>query len=590
MTFKEKQAIKGPMILGRLLFLLVLLSPALAWAQPAELRVGILAFRGAERAESEWDPTLRHLAVRLPGYRIRPVPLDLGGMARAVREGAVDFIITNPGNYVELEASDGIIRIASLAASAEAVTARNVASAIVVRADRADLRDLADLRGARLAAVAPEAFGGFRIAWREMAERGIDPFHDTARLDFLGFPLERIVAAVQRGEADAGIVRACLLEQMAAEGHLRFEDFRVLDARIPPGGSCLTSTRAYPDWPFAKLAHTPDALAKQVAVALLTMPAADGHAWTVPVDYQPVHELFRALRIGPYDYLRHRTVAQMARDYWHYLALAGLAALWWLIHVARVEVLVRRRTEQLRAAHDDARRRREEMEHGARLALLGEMASSLAHEINQPLAAIANYANGCQRRLNSGTDPEGVAEGVGLIAAQAERAAGIVRRMRAFVRKRVPEPQILDVNDPVREALELFRATAARRGVTVFADLAEGLPPVRADRVQVEQVVLNLLQNAADAMAGGETRRITVTTSRDQDRVRVSVADSGPGLTPEAASHLFEPFFTTKPEGLGLGLSLSRGFVEAHGGRLWAESTPDGARFAFTLPVCEDTP
>jgi signal transduction histidine kinase len=103
-------------------------------------------------------------------------------------------------------------------------------------------------------------------------------------------------------------------------------------------------------------------------------------------------------------------------------------------------------------------------------------------------------------------------------------------------------------------------------------------------------VVLNLLQNAADAMAGGETRRITVVTSRDQDRVRVSVADSGPGLTPEAASHLFEPFFTTKPEGLGLGLSLSRGFVEAHGGRLWAESTPGGARFAFTLPVCEDTP
>lgn len=573
------------MLLGRLLILVALcLLPVLARAEPSELRIGILAFRGAERAEAEWEPTLRHLGANLPEYALRAVPLDLDGLAGAVRDETVDFVITNPGHYVELEAADGIIRIASLAASAETVTARNVASAVVVRASRTDLRRLADLRGTRLAAVAPEAFGGFRVAWREMAEIGIDPFDDTIGVDFLGFPIERVVEAVASGAADAGIVRACLLEQMAAEGKLRAEDFRVLDGRIPPGGSCLTSTRSYPDWPFAKLAHTPDALAKRVAVALLTMPVRDGHAWTVPVDYQPVHELFRALKIGPYEYLRHRSLGQMARDYWPFLAFAALAALWWLIHVARVEVLVRRRTEELKAAHEEARRRRDEMEHGARLALLGEMASSLAHEINQPLAAIANYASGCQRRLTAHTDPEGVVEGIGQIATQAERAAGIVRRMRAFVRKRVPEPHILDLNDPVREALGLFQAIAARRGVTVSALLADGLGMVRADRVQMEQVVLNLLQNAADAMAGRDDRRITVSTWGDAERVRVSVADSGPGLSAEALAHLFEPFFTTKPEGLGLGLSLSRGFVEAHGGRLWAESGPDGACFHFTLP------
>lgn len=578
------------MILRRLLILLALCLPALARAETPELRIGVLAFRGAERAESEWDPTVRHLAASLPGYRLRTVPLDLAGMTAAVRDEAVDFVITNPGHYVELEAEYGIIRIASLAASAEAVAARTVASAVVVRAARRDLRRLADLHGARLAAVAPEAFGGFRVAWREMAEQGIDPFADTAGIDFLGFPIERVIEAVASGAADAGVVRACLLEQMAAEGKLKAEDFRILDGRIPPGGTCLTSTRAYPDWPFAKLAHTPDAMAKKVAVALLTMPASEGHAWTVPVDYQPVHDLFRVLKIGPYDYLRHRSLGQMAHDYWPVLAFAALGVVWWLVHVARVEVLVRRRTEELKAAHDATRRHRDEMEHGARLALLGEMASSLGHEINQPLAAIANYASGCQRRLAAGTDPEGVVEGIGLIAAQAERAAGIVRRMRAFVRKRVPEPHPLDLNEPVREALGLFQATAARRGVTVTATLAEGLGPVRADRIQMEQVVLNLLQNAADAMAGRDYRHIVVTTAGDGDRVRVGVADSGPGLSPEALAHLFEPFFTTKPEGLGLGLSLSRSFVEAHGGRLWAESGPDGARFQFTLPLIREVP
>lgn len=575
------------MTLRSLLLFLALCLPCAAWGQAPELRIGVLAFRGAERAEDEWVPTIRHLSAQLPDYRVHTVPLDLPGMAQAVRDRAVDFVITNPGNYIELEAAHGVTRIASLSASAEALPARTVASAVVVRADRKHLHHLADLHGTRLAAVAPEAFGGFRVAWREMAEQGVDPFTDTARLDFLGFPIEKVLDAVASGQADAGIVRVCLLEQMATEGKLKAEDFRVLDGRIPPGGGCLTSTRSYPDWPFAKLAHTPDPLAKRVAVALLTMPAAGGNAWTVPVDYQPVHELFRALKIGPYDYLRHRSVAQMARDYWPYLTIAALGVLWWVIHVARVEVLVRRRTEELRAAHEEARRRRDEMEHGARLALLGEMASSLAHEINQPLAAIANYANGCQRRISAGTDPEGVAEGVGLIAGQAERAAAIVKRMRAFVRKRAPEPQVMDVNDPVAEALGLFQATAARRGITVTATLAPALPPVRADRVQTEQVVLNLLQNAADAMAGRERRSLSVGTSLAGGRVQVSVADSGPGLSADALAHLFEPFFTTKADGLGLGLSLSRSFIEALGGRLWAESGPDGARFHFTLPLAD---
>ncbi|MGE5478206.1 MAG: PhnD/SsuA/transferrin family substrate-binding protein [Bacteroidales bacterium] len=574
------------MILRRLLIpLAFFLISATARAESPELRIGVLAFRGAERAESEWVPTLRHLAGQLPEYRLRLVPLDLNGLAEAVRGETVDFVITNPGHYVELEATGGIVRIASLAASSDQLPARTVASAVVVRAERSDLRHLSDLRGTRLAAVAPEAFGGFRIAWRELAEAGLDPFRDTAALGFLGFPIERVVAAVAAGEADAGIVRACLLEQMAAEGHLKLEDFRVLDGRIPPGGSCMVSTRSYPDWPFAKLAHTPDVLAKRVAVALLAMPASDGHAWTVPVDYQPVHELFRSLKIGPYSYLRHRSAMQMVRDYWPWLAIGALAALWWVVHATRVEVLVRRRTEELRAAHDEARRHRDEMEHGARLALLGEMASSLAHEINQPLAAIANYANGCQRRLASGTDPEGVAEGVGLIAGQAERAAAIVRRMRAFVRKRVPDPQVLDVTEPVRDALGLFQATAARRGITVALELAPQLPQVRADRVQVEQVVLNLLQNAADAMAEQPARRLTIGSRHGDGKVTVSVRDSGSGLSPEARRHLFEPFFTTKPEGLGLGLSLSRTIIEAHGGRLWAEDAPDGgAVFHFQLP------
>lgn len=562
-----------------------------AVAVAAEVRVGVLAYRGAERAAAEWEPTLAHLNRVMDGIHFQAVPHDLGGLTQAVADGQVDFVITNPGHYVELEAAFHVARIATVEVEGGPPPSAAVASAVVVRAD-SSLHRLEDVAGRHLAAVAPEAFGGFRLAWRELAAHGVDPFGDLKRLTFTGFPIERVIAAVASGEADAGVVRACLIEQMVAEGQMSPGRFRILGGRLAPGLDCEVSTALYPDWPFARMPGIAPDLAKRVGMALLAMPAQGGRAWTVPADYQEVHDAFRALKIGPYEHLNRRSLGELARAYWPALALVLLAGAWWVAHVIRVEHLVRLRTEELRAAGERARRQQEELEHGARLALLGEMASSLAHEINQPLAAIHNYANGCQRRLADGADLDGVRQGVRLIAEQAERAAGIVKRIRAFVRKRTPEHLPLAVNDSVLAALDLFAATAQRRGVAVECRLAEALPPVAADRIQVEQVILNLLQNAADAMAGAATRRLGVATELVDGVVRVAVADSGPGLSPEARAHLFQPFFTTKPDGLGLGLSLSRSIIESHGGRLWAEDGPDGgARFVFTLsPLWEEKP
>lgn len=563
-------------------------TPVLAMV---EVRVGVLAYRGAEHAVEEWEPTLRHLAASLPEYRFVSVPGDLATLTAAIEAGEIDFVVTNSGHYVELESRYSVTRIATLEASDGLPPWGAIGAAVIVAADRTDLQSLDDLRGRRLAAVAPEAFGGFRVLWRELADRGIDPFRDVARLEFTGFPMQRVINSVAKGGADAGVIRACLFEQLVKEGSLDPAAFRVLEVPRPAGVPCRVSSRLYPEWPFARLASTPSELAKEVGIALLGMPpltasVGTAYAWTVPVDYQPVHELFRQLKIGPYEYTRRRTLTEVLLEHWPWLLAAGLAVVWWVVHVARVEHLVRRRTEELKAAHETARRQREEMEHSSRLALLGEMASSLAHEINQPLAAIANYARGCERRIAGGHDGAGVVEGLRLIAGQAERAAGIVKRMRGFVRKRAPEPLPLDINEAVREALELFHGVAGRRGLRVSLNLAETLPRVRADRVQIEQVVLNLVQNAAEAMAGRDRRHLAIVTAETASGVEVAVTDNGPGLATEARTRLFEPFFTTKAEGLGLGLSLSRSIVEAHGGRLWAEdAAKSGACFRFTIPA-----
>ena len=582
----------------------LLLAPVLC-GRPAgagegrDVRIGVLAYQGSERAAQDWEPTIANLNRAIPGRRFDLVALDLDGMATAVKAGSVDFVITNPGDYVTLEAQFAVTRIATLESDQAGSPSAAVASTIIAR-DTADAPvTLADLKGLRLALVATDAFGGFQVMWREMADSGIDPFSDLSSLEPTGFPMVRVAFAVRDGAADAGILRSCELERMIADGTVAPGEFRVVGERKAGGEDlpCRVSSRLYPDWPFARLAHTPRDLAKSVAAALLTMPETDGKSWTAPLDYTGVHDLFRRLKIGPYSRLAHPDLAGLVLLYWQWLVAAAAGVLWWVAHVARVEHLVRRRTAQLEheiaeriRAEEAAARHQRERDRFSRLAILGEMASNIAHELNQPMAAITNYAHGIVRMLDaSPLDRALVKDGAAAAAEQAERAALIIQRIRGFVRRRAPQHSAVDVNDLIREALGLFESLLGRRGIAIHVHLADTLPPVQADKVEIQQVLLNLLQNAVDATleAGAPEAAITVRSSQAADgMVKVAVRDAGPGLDAEAKAHLFEPFFTTKPDGLGLGLSICRTIVEGYGGRLWAAPNPDhGVTMRFTLPA-----
>ena len=599
-----------------------------AAAEPP-IRVGVLAYRGGDHANAVWEPTVRYLAGRFPDRGAEMVPLDLPGMDTAVQARSIDFVLTNTGNYVELEARYGVTRVATLHSSRAGASGASIGSTMIVRSDRTDIGDLADIKGRSVLASDPDAFGGFQIAWGEMLRTGVDPYRDLKDLSFSGFPVDRVAFAVQDGAADVGVLRACLLEELAAEGRVDPARFRILAPKTKPGFACALSTDLYPDWPLARLASTPEDLAKAVVVALFEMPAGHPAAraagydgWTVPLDYQSVHVLFRSLRIGPYRYLREVSLIDIAREHWEWLAVGALALLWWVMHSLRVEHLIKVRTAELRDANRDlrhemaerrraqenARERQKEMDHIARLSILGEMASNLAHELNQPLGAIANYARGCTRRLEIGpVDPAQMAEITRAIAEQAERAGQIITRIRNFVRKRASQPAPTAVNEAVDAAIALCEGQARNGNAVIVRDLADGLPFVLADRVQIEQVVLNLVKNALDAMqdaaAGGRgsatasvedgnIRTVTVRTGRDgEGRVEIDVADRGSGVSAEARARLFDPLFPTKPGGMGLGLSICRTIVEAHGGHLWATDNPGGGTvMRFVLPVANDRP
>ena len=230
-----------------------------------------------------------------------------------------------------------------------------------------------------------------------------------------------------------------------------------------------------------------------------------------------------------------------------------------------------------------------ELLHATRLTTTGQLGAALAHELNQPLTAVLNYAGILQELAdrNRGTDGEMMSEAAGHISEQIVRASEIIRRLRGFVSKREPDRRDQDLNAVIQESIALGFVGAAETGVKLRSRLAEGLPPVHIDKIQIQQVVINLVRNSVEAMQETPRRILTVTTARDEsDHVRISVADTGPGLSEEIAASLFQPFLTTKAQGLGIGLSICRTIVESHGGKLWMEPNDGGgAIFHFRLPL-----
>jgi C4-dicarboxylate-specific signal transduction histidine kinase len=269
--------------------------------------------------------------------------------------------------------------------------------------------------------------------------------------------------------------------------------------------------------------------------------------------------------------------------------------------ISRLMSSIRKRTaelkqsnEQLRAEMAERRRAEEgyykaqaELAHVTRIMTMGELAASIAHEVNQPIAAAVTNANTCLRWLARDTpDIEEARAAAMRIVRDGTRAGEIVGRIRLLFKKGTPERELVDINEVIREMIVLLRNEAMRHSISVRTELAADLPQVMGDRVQLQQVLMNLIMNSIDAMKDvDDTRELAIKSQRaENEEVVVSVTDSGVGLPPQQAEQIFNAFFTTKPQGTGMGLRISRSIIESHGGRLWAaDNSPRGASFYFTL-------
>ncbi len=345
-----------------LLLVVIAFATVLSTAAVAhDIHIGVLAHRGKETALRMWTPTAAYLARTIPEHRFEIIPLDFNQIGPAVGSGQVDFVISNPEIYVNLEAQYRVSRIATLKNMTSKGAYKEFGGVIFTRADRKDIKDIHDLKGKSVMAVEASSLGGWTMAWREIKAAGLDPYRDFAGLTF-GGTHDDVVYAVRDRKADVGTIRSNTLERMSDEGKIKREDYYVINRQKDDGEfPFAVSTRLYPEWPFAKVRHTSDDLAESVAIALYKQSADDPaskaahlEGWTIPLDYELVHMLMKELRIGVYKDYGKITVTSVMRQYgyWFVTILLVLAMYWNYLLRKRV----RKRTLSLQQELEERRR------------------------------------------------------------------------------------------------------------------------------------------------------------------------------------------------------------------------------------------
>lgn len=339
-----------------ILILGTILSAKPVMAEPQTVHIGVLAIWGENTARKMWQPTIDYLNQQIPNKQFQLVPLSLASSQKLTRERAIDFIITNPGNYVSLEASYDVTRILTLRSRRQGHITTRFAGVIFTRADRDNIKSLADLKNKSFMGVKDSAFGGFQMAWYELKKAGLDPYNDFSSLSFSGFPQDNIVYAVRDAKVDAGTVRTDTLERMAKEGHIKLSDFHIINEHAHQDVPFKHSTAHYPEWPLAKLSHISEQLAKQLTIALLSIEenshvakAARSAGWTVPLDYSPVHNLMKELQVGPYkpDPAKKSQIQKLKTNFWMVLAILIISIPFALIYITKLRIRVQEDEEKL---------------------------------------------------------------------------------------------------------------------------------------------------------------------------------------------------------------------------------------------------
>ena len=547
--------------------------------------VGILAPRGDAHSKAQWQATLAALNRAVPRAHFAARPMTLDAITSAVANASVDFVLTNPGQFVLLETPYALSWLATLRSNPARSAREALGSVLLVRRD-APYERVRQLVGRRVVAVHEQAFGGYLLLLPELEAAGVSP--NQLDLAFLGYPVDALVYQLRDGQAEAAIMPVCMLEQMAQEGLIEADRFRALLPADPLGG-CLASTPAYPDWTFAALPHVSEALAADVARALLSMDDPAAASWGAPVSAASVATLFDDLRLHPLrDSLTDRLTATLMR-YWHYTAFAGLLVLAALLYHGWVQHKAYQHSRALKTTQLALRERERELAGAQNLNVSGELAATLAHELNQPLAAIRHYAEGGQLRLARESPDSALIEPLQRIDNEAARGARIIEQARQWIRREPPQFECLTIATLLHDVAALAEPRRQRLGVELTWTITPQTLTARGNRLAMEQVLGNLIANSLDAFdAIGRSGWIHCEAWQEagEGTTRLRLRDNAGGFSEDRLAQPFAPLQSSRAEGLGLGLVISRRLMARQQGTIaLGNHAGGGAEIQLTLPA-----
>lgn len=577
--------------------ILFLLFTALLLSNDNIIKIGVLAKRGAEVTFKKWNATSQYLSEQIPAYSFEIVPLAFEEIFEAVEKEEVDFILANSGYYVVLEHEYGAQRITTLVNKhITGLTQKEFGGVIFTHIDNKDrFNTLKSLKGTSLGAVNVNSLGGWQMAWRELVDADIDKDSHFSSISFEGTH-DKVVHAVLNKKIDVGTVRTDTIERMALENQIDLNKVHIINPQVHADFPFLISTKLYPEWPFARLKHTPDLLSKQVAIALMKISSnsraardASIDSWNTPLSYQPVHACFKALEIPPY--YQEIKFFDVLVKYWGWIlfylfgAVAGLSMLIYQIRL----------TSYLRETQD-------ELVQVEKMASLGRLVAGIAHEVNTPIGIGVTAASHLKKEIkdfNSHYKNETLTQSTfesfvettvqssDIILNNLERAAHMIQNFkqvsvdqtsdstREFFLKEYLESVVINLKPTLRQHKHTIDIICPP---TLVLDSTPGV---------FYQIFSNLIMNSIiHGFENKEEGHITITVQfNKKDEIEIIYKDDGKGMSRDAISKVFDPFYTTKRSsgGSGLGTHIIYNLVtQKLNGAISAQSH-EGKDMIFTM-------
>lgn len=567
------------MIWNRFLSAIVLLLLSASVAAE-HYTVGFLAFRGEAQARGEWSATLTALNSATPEHQFVGRYLTQQQLDEALNAGQLDFVVTHPAHFM-LSQSQKLNWLASYLDPYYGQARASVAGTLWVRAS-SPIVEPGQLRGQPVGAVHEQAFGGYLLVAEQLRREGI--LLTDLDVRFSGYPVDALAYLLRDGALSAAMLPTCLLEDMQQEGLIELSNFRAL--MVQEDVHCVRSTPLYPGWSFAAVGVTDETLLRGISRALLRLEYQQRPLWGAPIRLDEVEQLLRDWQLGPVaaPVLPLQLLHQLIIRYWPFLVALVVIALALLLHHYRVTLLLLRRTQERDRLHTLIQDKEQELAQARLRILMGEMATGLAHELNQPLSAIQAYAQAGE--LVSHTAQQ--QEAFGHIVAETERGAAIIRRFRQWATQPLPSAEPVNLATVCRELVTRMQPRADALSITLSGRFSEG--SLLTVRPAVEQILNNLLGNALNAhgrraaTSGRQGGYIKIQAHPEFGGWQLTIEDDAGGVDPGIIASLQQNLPATHYHGMGIGLLVSHRLALRLNGRLTLENTGSGTRASLFIP------